>query len=98
MTDGPHEPLYAPQNYSDFGPAHGVSTRGVQGKKANPHNRANVLFADGHVDRFVDRDHDGVFGLDYNEFGELVQLDVDPRVFDGVLTLGRRSRSFLELD
>lgn len=96
MTDGPYEPLYAPQSYSDFGPAHGFN-KAVQGKKANPHDRANILFADGHVERFVDRDNDGQFKLDFDANGVLVQLDVDPRVFDGVLTLGRRSLDSFEL-
>lgn len=96
MTDGPFEPLYAPQSYSDFGPAHGFN-KAVQGKKANPHDRANILFADGHVERFIDRDNDGQFKLDYDANGVLVQLDVDPRVFDGVLTLGRRSLDSFEL-
>ena len=96
MGDGPYEPLFGPQSYSDFGPAHGLG-RPISGKKANEHDRANVLFADGHVDRFIDKDRDGKFGIDYNDQGVLIQLDVDSRVFDGVLSMGRRSADTMTL-
>ncbi len=98
MTDGPITPRFAPQNYTDFGPAHGYSTLRARGAATN-RDRANILFADGHVDVFVDKVHDGQrdgqFGLEYDRtLGEYVQTDVDAQVFDGVITLGRRSRNF----
>ncbi len=90
MTDGPFEGPFGPQSYSDFGPAHGrLGT--VANARQESYDRANILFADGHVSQFVDKVLDGEFMLAYDAGGVLVQQDVDARVFDGVLTLGRRS-------
>jgi prepilin-type N-terminal cleavage/methylation domain-containing protein/prepilin-type processing-associated H-X9-DG protein len=97
MTDGPFEPKFAPQDYSDFGPAHGYG-KPIRGAKASRADRANILFGDGHVDQFIDMVRDGEFRIDYNDDGELVQQDVDQHVFDGVLTLGRRSRDHFKLE
>ncbi len=95
MTDGPFGgAAYAPQDYSDFGPAHGTGPY-FGGRKASQRYRANILFGDGHVDRFIDKVRNGEFLLvDQEVNGELVyvQEDLDARVFDGVLSLGRRSR------
>ncbi len=95
MTDGPFGGgAYAPQDYSDFGPAHGTGSY-FGGRKASQRYRANILFGDGHVDRFIDKVRNGEFLLVEQEVnGEVVyvQEDLDARVFDGVLTLGRRSR------
>lgn len=91
MTDGPYLGPFGTQNFADLGPAHGFGPR-IRGK---PHARvtANILFADGHVDSFRDRDHDGVLGLN-DEIDPAEQRDLDDsRVFDGVLSLGRRSLS-----
>jgi prepilin-type processing-associated H-X9-DG protein len=100
MGDGPYGGgAWAPQTYSDFGPAHGYANRS-SGKKSSVRDRANVLLGDGHVDQFIDKrgnyggPRDGVFGLsDQDNNGTLtyVQDDLDPRIFDGVLSLGRRS-------
>lgn len=96
MSDGPYEPLYGPQSYSDFGPAHGFGHT-ISGAKSSNRIRANMLFADGHIDQFVDQVRDGEFILAYDNSGVLVQQDVDQKVFDGVLSLGRRSDSSFEL-
>lgn len=90
MTDGPFEPKFGPQSYSDFGPAHGRG-QAIGGPRESTYDRANILFADGHVSQFVDKVRDGEFLIDYDGSGVLTQQDVDARVFDGVLTLGRRS-------
>lgn len=95
LTDGPYEPKFAPQNYTDFGPAHGFSPS--TNSKSGERDRANILFGDGHVSQFVDKVRDGEFGIDYNQSGVLEQQDVDSRVFDGVITLGRRSEDSLTL-
>lgn len=90
MTDGPLPTAYGTQNYADFGPAHGRGNW-VQFKN-HDRIRANVLFADAHVGAFEDRDRDGEFALDRRTrpFG---QKDLGEEVFDGVLTLVRRSSS-----
>lgn len=97
MGDGPIDPKFGPQSYSDFGPAHGFGAPLSNGD-ASPHDRANVLFADGHVSRFIDKVRDGQFLIDYDERGVLTQQDVDSRVFDGVLSLGRRSENSFTLE
>ena len=88
MTDGPQGGDYGPQGYQDFGPAHGKI--GWIFYKGHDKIRANILFADGHVGYFQDQDHDGEFALDMT-VDPPVQKDLGPDVFDGVLTLGRRS-------
>lgn len=91
LTDGPWDGPYGTQNYRDFGPAHGQGPW-VLGNKEHNRARANVLFGDGHVRVFVDRDHDGEFGIN----GDVIpaeQRDLSEAVvFDGVLSLGRRSK------
>jgi len=90
LTDGPYEGTYGLQNYADFGPAHGFASRIFA--KGHERIRANVLFADGHVDVFQDNDRDGEFGIDITVY-PYEQRDIDPtKVFDGVIGLGRRSR------
>jgi len=90
MTDGPWDGPFGVQNWRDFGPAHGFGSW-MFGKKDHNRARANVVFADAHVRVFVDRDRDGEFGLDTS--GDLPrQKDLDEgAVFDGVLSIGRRS-------
>jgi len=90
MTDGPYGGPFGIQNYADFGPAHGI---GSWIRKDKGHNRtmANVLFGDGHVDVFRDIDRDGEFGINTRS-NPPDQKDLDGKtVFDGVLSLGRRS-------
>lgn len=108
MTDGPMDVFYAPQNYSDFGPQHGWGQAIKVGPSGNVsrHNRADILFADGHVDAFIDNKkvegsdiisgRDGAITAPVKVPGgsnEYIQPDVDiGRFFDGVLSIGRRSK------
>lgn len=91
MTDGPYLGNYGIQSFADFGPAHGRA-KWIASKNHN-RVRANILFADGHVGYFRDVDGDGEFALNDDDFPNVTQRDVDYQVFDGVLTLGRRSRN-----
>lgn len=92
MTDGPVGGPFGPQSFEDFGPAHGFAKR-IGGNKMHNRSRANILFADGHVDVFQDLDHDGEFGLDVS-VKPPAQRDLTPNLaFDGVISLGRRSNS-----
>lgn len=96
MTDGPFGGPYGTQNYADFGPAHGFASW-IRGDKG--HNRvfANILFADAHVESFRDSDRDGEFALDTRK-RPAEQTDLSPGIiFDGVLSLGRRSTSATSL-
>jgi prepilin-type N-terminal cleavage/methylation domain-containing protein len=90
MTDGPQGGDYGPQGYQDFGPAHGRA-KWVQFKN-HDRIRANILFAEGHVGYFTDHDRDGEFALDWG-VDPPVQKDLGRDVFDGVLSIGRRSAS-----
>lgn len=97
MTDGPWGGPYGTQNYRDFGPAHGKGSFIFGNDKDHDRLRANVLFADGHVIVLDDKDRDGEFGLDDNDV-VVEQRDLNPAiVFDGVLSLGRRSNDAWEL-
>ncbi|MDX2197568.1 MAG: type II secretion system protein [Phycisphaerae bacterium] len=89
MTDGPYSGPYDIQNFADIGPAHGFGSR--LPNKPHARLRANVLFADGHVSVFVDKVRNGEFRV--NDATDPVdQEDIDSmEVFDGVLSLGRRS-------
>ncbi|MBI5762801.1 MAG: prepilin-type N-terminal cleavage/methylation domain-containing protein [Planctomycetes bacterium] len=87
MGDGPYGGAYGPQDYRDFGPAHG---RAGWTSKGHDRIRANMLFADGHAGFFKDLDRDGEFALE-DTGDQPRQKDLGSDVFDGVLTLGRRS-------
>ena len=92
MTDGPYGGPFGIQSYADFGPAHGYGSW-IRGDKG--HNRiiAEVLFGDAHVDVFKDVDRDGEFGIDARR-NPPEQKDLDRKsVFDGVLSLGRISKT-----
>ncbi len=96
MTDGPYGGPYGTQNFADFGPAHGRA--GYVGKdKETDKIRANVLFADAHVGSFSDNDRDGEFGLNRN-VNPATQKDLGADVFDGVLSIGRRSARPMTLE
>lgn len=92
MTDGPFGGApYQIQTYADFGPAHGFGSYILSNKKDHDRKRANLAFGDGHVAAFTDRDRDGEFGLNVaSEPYEQIDLS-EGAVFDGVLSLGRRS-------
>ncbi len=94
MTDGPFGGgPYAIQDYSDFGPAHGYGKRIVAGLKSSERDRSNILFGDGHVGKFIDKVRNGEFRLSTPtpDTPHYSQEDLGPEVFDGVLSLGRRS-------
>ncbi|MGD8453835.1 MAG: prepilin-type N-terminal cleavage/methylation domain-containing protein [Phycisphaerae bacterium] len=89
MIDGPYDGPYGIQNYADFGPAHGTGSWVL--KKDLQGHRANVLFADGHVRVFIDQDRDGEFALNTDVYPP-EQRDLNPAVvFDGILSIARRS-------
>lgn len=92
MTDGPYGGPFGIQSYADFGPAHGVGSW-IGRDKTHNRTTANVLFADGHVDVFRDLDRDGEFAINTRK-NPPVQKDLErTMVFDGVLSLGRSSKS-----
>lgn len=95
MTDGPFGGPYGVQNFADFGPAHGYGSY-VHNKKQHNRIKANIVFGDGHVGFFRDNDHDGEFGID-SATDPPKQKDLsEAEVFDGVLSLGRRSQDPFE--
>lgn len=97
MTDGPFGGPFGIQSYADFGPAHGVGSW-IRGDKGHNKIRAEVLFGDGHVGAFQDNDRDGEFGIN-SRVNPNEQLDLSPaEVFDGILSIGRRSRSRMRLE
>jgi prepilin-type processing-associated H-X9-DG protein len=92
MTDGPFGGPYSVQQYSDFGPAHGISTKRIF-EKAISSERANLLFADGHVSAFLDKNHSGNFALNETT-SPFEQHDFNrSEVFDGIISLGRRNQA-----
>lgn len=96
MTDGPYGGPYGIQNYADFGPAHGLSSQWLRFKDHN-RIRASVLFADAHVDSFTDHNRDGEFAINGDAFPP-EQTDLkESQVFDGVLSIGRRSLDDFQL-
>lgn len=96
MTDGPWDGPYGTQNYRDFGPSHGFG-KYIGGNKGHNRVRANVLFADGNVRVFTDKDADGEFGLNGNVIPAQQRDLQESVVFDGVFTLGRRSNDAWDL-
>ncbi len=98
MTDGPFAGPYGPQDYADFGPAHGFGSWIATISKDHNKLRANVLFGDGHVRVFEDRDRDGEFALNIDVYPPEQKDLSEAVVFDGVLSLGRRSASLYELE
>lgn len=101
MTDGPYGGgPFGVQSYTDFGPTHGFGkTYRFDDGGASNRIRAEILFADAHVGKFVDKIRDGKFKLTVTSTNPLehVQDDLDNQVFDGVIGLGRRSKAEWEL-
>ncbi len=91
LTDGPFDGPFGPQQFKDFGPAHGFGPPVHAGEKRTERIRANMLFADGRVAPFIDRVRNAEFALVQLDDGSYLQEDLDPEVFDGLITLGRRS-------
>lgn len=96
MTDGPFAGPYDVQNFADFGPAHGRSSYIFSNKQLD-RIRANLLFADGHVTACEDKDRDGEFAVDDSTTPH-TQRDLPDSVFDGVLSIGRRSRQIVSIE
>ena len=96
MGDGPYGGPYGTQSFRDFGPAHGRAGF-VARDKDTDRIRSNFLFADGHVSAYSDTDRDGEFGL-VTSIRPADQKDLSNEVFDGVLSLGRRSARVNELE
>ncbi len=90
LTDGPQGGPYGTQSYADMGPAHGRGSWLGPGKD-HDRIRASIVFADGHVGFFEDKDRDGEFGMD-RRTRPPSQKDLENQVFDGVLSYGRRSQ------
>ncbi len=82
---------YTSQDYDDLGAAHGRS--GFFNIKEHSFTEGNVLFADGHVRTFVDKYLGNADVKTPQADGEIDSWDLEGIVFDGVLTLGRRSDS-----
>lgn len=90
LTDGPIflNGRWDRQNYTDFGPAHGKGGM-VYGDKGHDHLYANMVFADGHTERF--QDVNGPLGTRDGEFGhkiideKVVYDDIEGKVFGGWL-------------
>ncbi|MFG0326697.1 MAG: prepilin-type N-terminal cleavage/methylation domain-containing protein [Phycisphaerales bacterium JB037] len=101
MTDGPRAGAFGGpdgfewrwQDFTDFGPAY-ASNHTIVNLRGHDRTVGQLVFADTHVDSFVDKDRDGVFAplsngsgqaltpVEYPEFGS--------RVFFGTLTNGRQ--------
>ncbi len=87
---------YGIQDWDDFGPAH--RRRSISNDEDHGMTVGNILFGDGHVVTFEDR-YDFDNGTIKNRpDGELDSWDLRGKVFDGAITLGRRSRSVMVLD
>lgn len=90
MCDGPYDKPYGPQDFDDFGPAHGFGNAVFNSSKRTNRIFGNMLFADGHVRAYRDKNRNGEFDLVTTD-ERLPQADLDDSVFDGVLSIGRRT-------
>ncbi len=89
---------FGSQDFEDFGTAHGTRSLVLRqdsgGERRHSFTVGGILFADGHVeflhDRLTLRVGQGVLNT---PDGVLDSADLDGRVFDGLLSLGRRSAS-----
>lgn len=88
---------YGIQDWDDFGPAHRKRMR-LRNDENHGFTAGNILFGDGHVDALRDRFDFDNGRLKNRPDGELDSWDLRGEVFDGVLTLGRRSRSVRQLE
>ncbi len=102
MTDGPAGGPFGPQDYGDFGPAHGSGTYVVSGNVRHNRVKANILFADSHVTTFEETrgpngQRNGRFMLFFNSINQAVEQEdfTATDLFDGTLSLGRRSQDLM---
>jgi prepilin-type processing-associated H-X9-DG protein len=92
MSDGPYGGPFGIQSYTDFGPAHGIGSF-ISLDKSHNKLRANVLFGDSHVGVLTDVVRNGEFDIDRTK-NPPEQEDFKPNeMFDGTISLGRRSES-----
>jgi prepilin-type N-terminal cleavage/methylation domain-containing protein/prepilin-type processing-associated H-X9-DG protein len=93
LTDGPEQGIvpgygsgiWTRQNYTDFGPTHGKGGFNLYG---SDRVAGNIGFADGHVEVFMDRNHDGVFGHTQaiiQGINTIKYDELEPKVFGGWL-------------
>jgi len=110
LTDGPrlvdmgdgsyiqYTVRYGIQDYEDFGVSHGRQSNFLNRDDRTPFRKGNILFGDGHTDSYRDiytwndgKQADGPDGI-------IDTYDLEGKVFDGVMTLGRRSRDPQQLE
>ncbi len=80
---------YSIQDYDDLGVAHGRAR--LFNLDKHPFTLGNILFGDGHAESFKDK-YNKANGEEEPD-GQLDTFDLEGKVFDGVLSLGRRSES-----
>lgn len=99
LTAAPYSSLtpYGIQDWDDFGPAHRKKVT-LRNDENHGFTAGNILFGDGHVSAFQDRFDFDNGRLKNRPDGELDTWDLRGKLFDGVLTLGRRSRSIEKLE
>lgn len=91
LGDGPEYSsaagMWGRQSYADFGPSHGKGSL-ITTKE---HNKVygQFAFADGHVDKFMDKNRDGEFGWASPRDAGDEYPDVEGKVFGGHLTSGK---------
>ncbi len=88
---------YGIQDWDDFGPAHRRRLT-LRHEEDHGFTAGNLLFGDGHVAAFADRFDFDNGRVKQRPDGELDSWDLRGEVFDGVLTLGRRSRNVRKLE
>lgn len=79
------------QDFTDFGTAHGK--RGIlMAEREHQFTQGNLLFADGHAETLLDKwDTMSLGNPAQRPDGRLDVLDLQHKVFDGLISLGRRS-------
>jgi prepilin-type processing-associated H-X9-DG protein len=85
---------YSIQDYDDLGVAHGRERFFNLDK--HPFSIGNILFGDGHADSFRDKFNKSTHEEEPD--GQLDTYDLGGKVFDGVLSIGRRSESPTRLE
>lgn len=105
LTDGPrlrftagtfsevNNALFGIQDWENLGVNHGAARSNHSDQ--HPFTLGNLVFADGHAESFKDQftSYDSPQGGQPRPDGRLDNYDLDGQVFDGVLSLGRRSTS-----
>lgn len=79
--------VWGRQNYTDFGPVHGKG--GFSFRAGHDRNVGQIVFADGHVSTFRDKNGDGEFGFRpgiIQGISTIVYDELEPKVFGGWLS------------